>query len=173
MHLCFAKPLSRGGGAPRDVRVQRHPFGVRSCVKDARERAYDAGRSPLGAPPWRFWAPGPRFSHRHLRRIGHSELSHPGRNAWAATSRASWGERLRAAPAGRHASLRLQDRLRRRPSRSEAGQSLASLRIVVKKKFILCRQPAVGLACVGSRLPPKRAKSAHCRSICEHCATRF
>ena len=29
--------------------------------QDARERAYDAGRSPLGAPPWRFWAPGPRF----------------------------------------------------------------------------------------------------------------
>ena len=26
---------------------------------------YDAGRSPLGAPPWRFWASGPRFSHRH------------------------------------------------------------------------------------------------------------
>src|SRR6516162_4327949 len=26
--------------------------------QDARERAYDAGRSPLGAPPWRFWAPG-------------------------------------------------------------------------------------------------------------------
>jgi hypothetical protein len=27
--------------------------------------SHDAGRSPLGAPPWRFWAPGPRFSHRH------------------------------------------------------------------------------------------------------------
>ena len=52
-----------------------HPWGVPSCVKDARERAYDAarqalarrltshdaGRSPLGAPPWRFWASGPRF----------------------------------------------------------------------------------------------------------------
>jgi hypothetical protein len=35
--------------------------------------SHDAGRSPLGAPPWRFLAPGPRFSHRHLRRIGHSE----------------------------------------------------------------------------------------------------
>ena len=22
--------------------------------------SHDAGRSPLGAPPWRFWAPGPR-----------------------------------------------------------------------------------------------------------------
>jgi hypothetical protein len=26
--------------------------------------SHDAGRSPLGAPPWRFWASGPRFSHR-------------------------------------------------------------------------------------------------------------
>jgi hypothetical protein len=42
-------------------RCAKHPLGVPSCVKDARERAYDAGRSPLGAPPWRFWASGPRF----------------------------------------------------------------------------------------------------------------
>src|SRR5262249_59139330 len=28
--------------------------------------SHDAGRSPLGAPPWRFWASGPRF--RLLRR---------------------------------------------------------------------------------------------------------
>src|SRR5262249_28993254 len=34
--------------------------------------------------------------------------SHPGRSAWRAGSRASRGERLRAAAAGRHASLRLQ-----------------------------------------------------------------
>ena len=37
--------------------------------------------------------------------------SHPGRSAWRATSRASRGERLRAAAAGRHASLRIRDRL--------------------------------------------------------------
>jgi hypothetical protein len=56
------------GGAPRNVRVQRHPLGLhmtrqarrlRGALRpiarqDARERAYDAGRSPLGAPPWRF-----------------------------------------------------------------------------------------------------------------------
>ena len=39
--------------------------------------SHDAGRSPLGAPPWRFWAPGPRLPHRHLRRIGYSELLAP------------------------------------------------------------------------------------------------
>lgn len=79
--LCFAHPHRGVGGAPRDVRVfARHPLGTPYCVKDARERAYDAarqalarrlashdaGRSPLGAPPWRFWASGPRF--RLLRR---------------------------------------------------------------------------------------------------------
>jgi hypothetical protein len=28
LHLCFAKPRSRGGGAPRDVRAQRRPLGL-------------------------------------------------------------------------------------------------------------------------------------------------
>src|SRR5499433_1903601 len=58
-----------------------HPWGVhitRHARRLARRLAsHDAGRSPLGAPPWRFWAPGPRFSHRHLRRIGYSELLAP------------------------------------------------------------------------------------------------
>jgi hypothetical protein len=71
----------------------------------------NAGRSPLGAPPWRFWASGPRFRHRHCLRIRAASSSQPGRSAWRATSRASRGQRLRAAAAGRHASLRLRDRL--------------------------------------------------------------
>jgi len=83
--VCILASLTpnRGvGGAPRDVRVRaRHPCGV-SCAsktrvnalmtryarrlrgalrpiarQDARERAYDAGRSPLGAPPWRLFPP--------------------------------------------------------------------------------------------------------------------
>jgi len=40
---------------------------LRPMTRDAR----------LGAPPWRFWAPGPRLPHRHLRRIGYSELLAP------------------------------------------------------------------------------------------------
>jgi len=63
------------GGAPRNVRVQRHPLGVPSVRHKTRVNAlmtrharrlarrlasHDAGRSPLGAPPWRFWASGPR-----------------------------------------------------------------------------------------------------------------
>jgi hypothetical protein len=58
------------GGAPRNVRVQRHPLGLhmtRQARRLARRLAsHNAGRSPLGAPPWRFWASGPRF--RLLRR---------------------------------------------------------------------------------------------------------
>ena len=98
-----------------------HPFGLhmtrqarrlRGALRpiarqDARERAYDAGRSPLGAPPWRFWAPGaalpspsaPAALQRRAvaLRIRAASSSHPGRSAWRAGSRASRGERLRAA----------------------------------------------------------------------------
>src|SRR5262249_46622882 len=74
--FCIVASLTpnRGvGGAPRDVRVlggtpvgrimTRYARRLRGALRpiarqDARERAYDAGRSPLGAPPWRFWAPG-------------------------------------------------------------------------------------------------------------------
>src|SRR5215475_10094317 len=48
----------------------KHPWGLhvtRQARRLARRLAsHNAGRSPLGAPPWRFWAPGPRFSHRHF-----------------------------------------------------------------------------------------------------------
>ena len=81
LRLLLRSPRMRVGGAPRNVRVQRHPSGVhitRHARRLARRLAsHDAGRSPLGAPPWRFWAAGPRFSHRHLRRIGYSELLAP------------------------------------------------------------------------------------------------
>jgi hypothetical protein len=48
LQLGFAHPNRGVGGAPRDVRVRaRHPRGVPSCVKDARERAYDAAHQAL------------------------------------------------------------------------------------------------------------------------------
>src|SRR5262249_9046338 len=50
------------GGAPRNVRVQRHPLGVhitRHARRLARRLAsHNAGRSPLGAPPWRLFTRG-------------------------------------------------------------------------------------------------------------------
>jgi hypothetical protein len=45
LQLCFANPNRGVGGAPRDVRVLGGtPVGRIMCVKDARERAYDAIR---------------------------------------------------------------------------------------------------------------------------------
>ena len=78
----FALPLHAPpegvGGAPRVVRVlARHPLGLhvtRQARRLTRRLASLGGRSPPGAPPWRFWAPVPRFPHRNCFRIGHSEL---------------------------------------------------------------------------------------------------
>jgi hypothetical protein len=69
------------GGAPTDVRVLGGtPVGVhvtRHARRLARRLAsHDAGRSPLGAPPWRFWAPGPRFSVTGTR-LGSRLRGHP------------------------------------------------------------------------------------------------
>jgi hypothetical protein len=81
LHRCFTHPESRGGrsaekrsGATAPV---RHAMTRHARRLARRLASHDAGRSPLGAPPWRFWAPGPRFSPRHLRRIGYSELLAP------------------------------------------------------------------------------------------------
>jgi hypothetical protein len=87
--------------------------------------SHDSGRSPLGAPPWRFWARGRASLTGICAGSVTASSSHPGRSAWSATSRASRGERLRASAAGRHSPLRLQDRLRRRPSMSEDANLMA------------------------------------------------
>src|SRR6516165_2406485 len=62
--LASLTPNRGVGGAPRNVRVLGGtPVGVhitRHARRLARRLAsHDAGRSPLGAPPWRFWAWGP------------------------------------------------------------------------------------------------------------------
>jgi hypothetical protein len=103
------RPRTRGGGAPRNVRVRaRHPLGVPisafTRVFDAMNAARqalarrlasrNAGRSPLGAPPW---PPSP----------AHSRAS------------GNLGRGLR------HTPLRLQDRLRRTPLTSEDANLLA------------------------------------------------
>ena len=59
-------------GCVQSTRAACHDAACQALAR--RLASHDAGRSPLGAPPWRFWASGPRFSHRHLRRIGYSEL---------------------------------------------------------------------------------------------------
>src|SRR5262249_7259552 len=70
LQLCFTHPESRGGrsaekrsGAAAPVRPAHDAAGQALARRLA---SHDAGRSPLGAPPRRFWASGPRF--RLLRR---------------------------------------------------------------------------------------------------------
>src|SRR5207245_11043547 len=97
--------------------------------------------SPLRATPGRFWAPGaalpspsaPAVLQRRagafgsVQRAPRTQVVVPGGRVPA-----SRGERLRAAAAGRHSPLRLQDRLRRRPSMSEDANPVACIRYVGK-----------------------------------------
>src|SRR5712692_860773 len=62
-------PIRGVGGAPTGARVLRHPSGLH-MTRQARRlrgalRPSAEGRAPLGAPPWRFSASGPRFRLRH------------------------------------------------------------------------------------------------------------
>jgi len=66
LQLRFTHPESRGGrsaerraGARRNTREARRIAARQALAR--RLASHDAGRSPLGAPPWRFWASGPRF----------------------------------------------------------------------------------------------------------------
>src|SRR5262245_32514217 len=89
--FCIVASLTpnRGvGGAPRNVRVRaKHPLGLH-ITRQARRltrrlASHDAGRSPLGAPPWRFWAPGaalasPAFAPDRLQRAPRTQVVMPG-----------------------------------------------------------------------------------------------
>jgi hypothetical protein len=143
LQLLLHSPRTRGARSAENVRVQRHPLGLhitRQARRLARRLAsHDAGRSPLGAPPWRFWASGPRF--RLLRR---PPPYNGGQLPSGSVQRAPRSQvvvpsgRLPGPPgasgykppaAGRHSPLRLQDVSGRRPSKSEDGNvcSMASI----------------------------------------------
>jgi len=127
--LCFTHPHRGVGGAPRDVGVlSGAPVGhamTRRVRRLARRLAsHDAGRTPLGAPPWRFWALRvPRFSVTGTR-LGSRFGGHPDPSQRAPRSQVVVPDgrgpylprqRLRAAAAGRHTPLRIQDASRTRP----------------------------------------------------------
>ena len=100
LHRCFTHPESRGGGAPRDVRVRaKHPLGLhmtRQARRLARRLAsYDAGRSPRRSTVAVLGSgavlASPAFAPDRLQRAPRTR-----RSAWRATSRASRGKRLRS-----------------------------------------------------------------------------
>src|SRR5262249_47000007 len=111
--------------------LARHPLGLHYRGRPGTWRGAlrpHTGDARLPAlAPWRFWAPVPRFSRRSLPplslrqvRLGCSEAPRvrvvvPG----GRLSFASRGERLRAATAGRHSSLRIQVWLENTPQTSE------------------------------------------------------
>ena len=134
-------PNLRGGGAPRDVRVlARHPWGMRIGAHarrlTRRLASHNAGRSPPGAPPWRFWAgrrafPSPAFAPDRLQRAPRTRVVVPGgRGAEPPGANGS-----RAAAAGRHSSLRIQVWLENTPRMSKDEIHVATPQIVVKHKI--------------------------------------
>src|SRR6266508_2336464 len=83
--------------------------GATTAPCEAR-RAPGEVRTPLGAPPWRFQSPRPRFLNPavFVRRTNAASSSQPGHSARRADPRGLPSLRLRAAAAGRHSLLRLR-----------------------------------------------------------------
>jgi hypothetical protein len=98
-----------------------------------------------------FGLPGPRFSHRHplpltLRRISDRIQRAPRSQVIVPGGRLPClpRQRLQAAAAGRHASLRLQDVSGRRPSKSEAANLLLHPHFVVNRKMRIVAKKILG-----------------------------
>jgi hypothetical protein len=117
----------------------KHPVG---SARDAADQALarrlasnNVGRSPLGAPPWRFLGSGSALPSAALppQKRAARLLAAQVLFAWRADSRASLSLRLRAAAAGRHTSLRLWTVSGRRPSMSKAKRILYQTRCEVNK----------------------------------------
>src|SRR5258708_33401920 len=134
-------PNLRGGGAPRDVRVlARHPLGLhvtRQVRRLTRRLAsHNAGRSPPGAPPWRFWPgrrafPSPALAPDRLQRATRTRVLMPGGRA----AEPPGANGSRAAAAGLHPSLRIQVWLEKTPRMRKDEIHVATPPIAVKQKI--------------------------------------
>src|SRR5712691_10993317 len=134
-HELFSRPDRGAGGAPTGARVQRHPSGLHMTRQARRLRSAlrpsAEGRAPLGAPPWRFSASGPRFRLRHcLRRCvqrAPRSTGHSARRAVSAPPEPAVTSRSRGTP-----SLAPPTGLSPETPLDEQGwRSLARLRLVV------------------------------------------
>ena len=115
VRVIASDPCRGAGGAPTGALVPLSRVrGATIRAQVRRGASHDAGRSPLGAPPWRFSAGG-RASISALPPDPCSELLAARSSCLAGGVPDLPSPRLRAAAAGRHSPLRLQDRLRRRP----------------------------------------------------------
>src|SRR5262249_37483901 len=134
----FAHPDEGWRSAESRRVLARHPWpalGGRQAPW-RRRLASHTGEARLPAlAPWRFWAAGPRFlspafAPDRSQRTPRIRVVVPGGGAPA-----SRGDGSRAAAAGRHASLRLQDASGRRPSKSKAEGSYYTSRNEVNIKI--------------------------------------
>jgi hypothetical protein len=157
-------PRMRVGGAPRDVRVlggtpvghavtrraRRLRGALRPMTRDARLSALHRGGFGLRGRACLTGICAGSVT---------ASSSHPGRSAWRAGSRASRGERLRAAAAGRHASLRSAFRfaLENAPSMSEAGNASSIASNCSQAKNAFCRRKNVPAHVIRSRVPAPRS----------------
>jgi hypothetical protein len=160
-------------------RRQAHYLCCRVCEtrRSARVRrgaSHDAGRSPLGAPPWRFSAGGRAsisgISSGSVQRCS----SQPGHNAWRAVSRTSRarGYEPRPQDATPRSAFRIVSR--RRPSMSEDGNlyTINSLRSQYRIRHVVIKAlncDAFGRHLMGqsARLPMRQA-SACSSSLFRH-----
>ena len=131
-----------------------HPWGV-SCASKTRVNAlmtryarrlarrlasHDAGRSPLGAPPWRFFTRGRASLTDICAGSVTASSSQPGRSAWRATSRASRGERLRSRRRGTPRLAPHSGSSPETPLMSEDGKSCSMASRRSQQKYTICSQ---------------------------------
>jgi hypothetical protein len=124
-------------------RRQTHGVRAKHSVGSAHDAADQAlarrlasnnvGRSPLGAPPWRFLGSGSALPSAALppQRVQRAPRG-TGRSAWRAGP-VPPEHAITSRTAGRHASLRLQDRLRTTPLDERGKSLLLQLRFEVKQ----------------------------------------
>ena len=110
-------------------RRQAHYFVCRVCEtrRSARVRrgaSHDAGRSPLGAPPWRFSAGGRASISGIASGSVQRSSSQPGHHAWRAVSRTSRARGYEPRPQDATPRSAFQDRLRKTPLHERGWESL-------------------------------------------------
>ena len=112
------------GGAPTGALFRCRVCETRRSALVRRGASHDAGRSPLGAPPWRFSAGG-RAS---ISGIASGSVqrcsSQPGRHAWRAVSRTSRARGYEPRPQDATPRSAFQDRLRKTPLHERGWESL-------------------------------------------------
>src|SRR5262245_22057355 len=150
----FSIRLHEGAsGAPKGAvfLLSRVADARRSALTEAR-RASGGTRSPLGAPPWRFWAGGRAsfsgISSGSVERALRSQVVVPGGRG----PEPPGAKRLRAAAAGRHSPLRLRHVSGDGPSDERGytkhgispGRSQYYIHHVFVISFRGCRRPHIG-----------------------------